>query len=794
MSDGHGEQRPSWFGQSVQRKEDIPLVTGVGRYVADIRVPGTLEVAFVRSPIAHGRICSVDTAAARQAEGVVAIFTAADIDGAVAPFTRFVDQEHTPPELQAAANPRILPCAIEVLAGDTVRYVGQAIAAVVATTRYLAEDAADLVDIDYEELPPVVDPEAAIEPGAPLLHEGIPRNTQASFQTHVGDVETACAAAAHTRTFRFRTQRQAASPMETRGILASYEDVTDEITVWTSTQVPYMVRTRIAEQLDLSEQQVRVIAPHVGGGFGPKVQVYPEEVLLPHLARALRRPVRWIEDRREHLLGTGQSRDQVHFIDVAFDTNGVITAIRDRFLLDCGAYNPFSITCAYNTAAHFRSLYKVPNFSVSGDCVLTNKTPNVPYRGAGRPEGAFAMDRVVHEVARALGLDTAAVIRRNLISPDQMPRPRGMPYRDGQEIIYDRGDFPAAFKQLLALANYQEHKQTQSELRERGIRRGIGFGSYVEGTGIGPFESTLVRLDSRGRLVVAAGCTPHGQGHDTTISQIVADEFNVHPKDIIFRAGDTSLVPYGCGTFASRSAVTAGSSALRSAQRLRERIKDIASEMLEISSADLEVADGHVHVQGNANQRVDFRDIYASASPGPMARLPAGTDPGITESYYFVPPTVTFGYGLMAAIVDVDVETGFIDLQRLIIVHDCGRIINPTVVEGQIQGGVAQGVGAALYEDVVYDGNGQPLSTTFMDYLLPTSAETPEIVQTHVETRSDRNPLGVKGVGEAGTIPTPGAITNAVIDAVGPLQIDISELPLSPAAVIDAIDHARASV
>ena len=790
----HPQQYVSgWFGRSVPRKEDLPLVTGRGRYVADIQLPGTLEVAFLRSPVAHALIRQIDVSGAASAEGVIAVLTAADIAGVVAPFTRFVDQEYTPPGLEAAAHPVIFPCPIDVLAGDRVRYVGEAVAAVVATSRYLAEDALELIEVDYDELPVVTDPMLAVGEGAPSLHENISDNVQARFEVNVGEVDAAFVRAAHTRSFRFYTQRLSASPMETRGVLASYSDVADELTVWSSTQTPYMVRTRIAEQLHIPEQQIRVIAPHVGGGFGPKVQVYPEEILLAHIARRLRRPARWIEDRREHLLATAHSRDQVHFVEVAFDSDGVIAAIRDDFLLDCGAYNPFSITCAYNTAAHFRSLYKVPHFNIRGRCVLTNKMLNVPYRGAGRPEGAFAMDRTIYEVARYLELDPAVVMRRNLIPADAMPHPRGMPYRDGQEIVYDCGDFPGTFDDLTALVDYKKHKAGQEGLRSRGIWRGVGFATYIEGTGLGPFESAVTKLNSRGQVVVNVGCTPHGQSHDTTISQIVADELGIRPEEIVFAAGDTSLVPYGVGTFASRTAVTAGSAALISARRLKQRLKMITAELLEASAGDLEVEGGYVYVRGQADARVSLQKIYQAALPGPHASLPPGSEPGTEESYYFVPTTVTFGSGFMAAVVEVDIETGLVDVKKIVIIHDCGRMINPMVVEGQIQGGIVQGIGAALYESIVYDENGQPLTTTFMDYLLPTSAEIPEIQQVHIESVSDRNPLGVKGVGEAGTIAPPAAIANAVVDALTPLDVDIFELPLSPPAVLAAIDKARAT-
>jgi carbon-monoxide dehydrogenase large subunit len=785
------EGRAPWVGQSVRRKEDAPLVTGHGRYVADIHVPGTIEVAFLRSSIAHARITAIDTSAALALPGVVAVVTGADITETVLPFTRFVDQESTPAGLEQAAHPVVRPCPMEVLASERVRYVGEPVAAVVAVNRGVAEDGAEQIDVTYDSLPVVTDPERAVQAGSPRVHDAISDNVQAAFEVEAGDVKAAFAAAPHTKQFSYYTQRQAACPMETRGVLATYTDVTDELTIWTSSQTPYMVRTRIAEQLVLAEEQIRVIAPDMGGGFGPKVQVYPEEVLLAYLARTLGKPIRWIEDRQEHLVATAHSRDQMHTVDVAFDDSGVITAIRDEFLLDCGAYNPFSITCAYNSAAHFRSVYQVPNFLATGRCVLTNKTPNVPYRGAGRPEAAFAMDRAVYQVARYLDLDPLDTMTRNLVPPEAMPYPRGMPYRDGQEIVYDCGDFPAALQRLRATVGYDEYqsrRQRQSE--SPGTRRGIGFASYIEGTGLGPYEGAVAMLDSMGRVVVHAGCTPHGQSHETSVSQVVADVFGLRPEQIVFAGGDTSLLPNGVGTFASRTAVVAGSAALLSARRLEERVRSVASEMLEVSSADLIVDAGYVQVRGDAMSRVSLAQVYRAALPGPHSSRPDGTEPGTRELQYFVPPTVTFGAGFLAATVSVDIETGAVVVEQIDLIHDCGRIINPVVVEGQVQGGVLQGVGAALYESLVYDDNGQPLTTTFMDYLLPTSAEAPPIRQTHITSVSDRNPLGVKGVGEAGTIAPPAAIANAVADALRPCEVEVNRLPLSPPVVIGAIDQA----
>jgi carbon-monoxide dehydrogenase large subunit len=775
----------AWVGRSIPRKEDAPLVTGTGTYVADLDLPGTLEVAFVRSPLAHARIERLDPTPALAAPGVVAVFTGPAIRDRVRRLV--LEQEAAPPGLEVA-EPEIWPATIEILADEEVRYVGQPVAAVVADSRYHAEDGAELVAVEYEELPAVIDPEAARLPGAPVVYDDVPGNLQARYRIRVGEVEAAFAAAAHRLALRVRTQRLAASPMETRGVLASC--VGEQITLWSSTQIPHIVRDSVADAIGVPRWQVRVLIPHVGGGFGCKVQVYPEEVLLAHIARELKRPVRWIEDRQEHLVATAHARDQLHRVEAAFDDEGRITAVRDAFVLDSGVACPYPLSSAYNVASHFRSMYRIPNFAIDGECVLTHKMFNLPYRGAGRPEAAFVMDRLINEVARRLGLDPVEVVRRNLITDAEQPYDMGMPYRDGKPVVYDATGFSEAFEKAVELVGYEEHRRTRDRLRDRGVRRGIGFGTYVEGTGVGPFESGEVQLDAQGRVVVSSGCAPHGQGLETTMSQVVADAFGMRPEEIVFRAGDTVLLPYGVGTFASRSAVTAGAAIVESAERLKRRIRAIAGELLETVPEDLEISAGEVRVKGVASRRVSLRDIYRAALPGPGARLPEGMDPGSAEVCYWVPPTVTWGYGVVAAVVEVDVETGVVAVRKLVVVHDCGRVINPLIVEGQLDGGLVQGVGATLYEHVVYGEDGQPRATTFMDYLLPTATEVPEIVQVHTESFSERNPLGVKGVGEAGTIAPPAAIANAIADAVAPLPVRLDELPLSPAAVLAALEAA----
>jgi len=773
----------TWVGQRVARKEDLPLVTGTGTYVPDFNLPGTLEVAFVRSPLAHARILSIDTAEALSAEGVVAIYTGPDIRDQV--HALVLDQEAAPPGLETAA-PEIYPATIEILADAEVRHVGQAVAAVVADSRYHAEDAAELVRIDYDELRAALDPEQARLPGAPIVFDNVPNNVQARYRIRVGDADAALDGAEHRLAMKIRSQRVMAAPMETRGVLAS--TVGEETTVWSSTQIPWAVRNSIAGAIGVPQRQIRVKIPHMGGGFGQKVNVYPEEVLVTYISRALHRPVRWVEDRVENMIASGHARDQLHNVEAAFDGEGHITAIRDSFVLDSGVACPYPLSSAYNVASHFRSMYRIANFSIDAECVLTHKMFNLPYRGAGRPEAAFVMDRVINAVAQELSLDPAEVIMRNLIADEEQPYRMGMPYRDGHEVVYDASGFPAAFERLLELIGYAEHRRTQTQLRAQGIHRGIGLGTYVEGTGVGPFESGQVHVDAQGHVVVYSGCAPHGQGLDTTMSQVVADAFGITPEEVVFRAGDTALLPYGVGTFASRSVVTAGAAIIESSNRLLKRIKAIAGEMLEMAPEDLEVGAGRVRVRGVPSRGVSFKEVYRAASPGPGARLPEGMDPGTAERFYWVPPTVTWGFGVVGAVVDVDPETGVVDVRKVVMLHDCGRVINPLIVEGQIEGGLVQGIGATLYEHVIYDESGQPRATTFLDYLLPTSAEVPEIIQEHlVGTPSDRNPLGVKGVGESGPISPPAAIANAVIDALSPLKIQLNELPLSPATVAAAI-------
>lgn len=777
-------------GQRIRRKEDERLTRGTGRFVADLKLEGTVEAAFLRSNFAHARITSLDTSAADAAAGVVKTLTAADIEGVVEPFTRFVDQEHTPPQLEAAIRPVVKPCPIEVLASDRVRYVGQPIAVLVAPSRYEAEDALELIEIDLDPLEVLVDPEKALSPDAPLIHEHLGNNLQAYYQVDVGDTDKAFSEADHTFEMKLMSPRVSANAMETRGVLASWDAAREEMTIWASTQVPFMVRTRVAEQLHLNVDQVRVIAPEVGGGFGPKVNIYPEDIIVPYLSMILGRPVRWIEDRREHLLSTAHSRDQIHSVEVACTSDGKITALRDRFLLDCGAYNPFSLTCAYNTAAHLRGPYAIPNYKIRGDCVLTNKMPNVPYRGAGRPEAVFAMDRILDEVAARLGLDAAEMRFRNLIGPEDMPYDQGMLYRDGARIVYDGGDYPAALKKAMEMVGYADVRTSQKEGASR-RRIGVGLSMYIEGTGIGPYEGAMVRVGPSGHVTAHVGSASHGQSHETTFSQVVADALSVDVDDVTIKGGDTALLRHGIGTFASRSAVTVSAALVEASQRVRDKIMAVASAMLEADPEDLVIEQGRVATRGVPARSLTLAEIAHAAGPGPKTMAVPGTDPGLEATYYFVPPTVTFAFGAHAAVIEIDPELGSIEIKKYAVVHDSGKLLNPTVVEGQIHGGVAQGIGCAIYEEIVYDDEGQLLTSTFMDYLLPTSMEVPHIDQDHQTSLSDRNPAGVRGVGEGGTISPPAAIANALADAYRSTDMVDLPIPLTPERVWTAIRRAN---
>ncbi len=568
-------------------------------------------------------------------------------------------------------------------------------------------------------------------------------------------------------------------------MVAAYDRRTDGMTIWSSTQVVHFVRREAAALLGLPEARVRCVAPDVGGGFGGKGHVYPEDLLITFLARKLGRPVRWIEGRSEHLMSATHSRDQLHDLEVGFDDDGRILAMRDDYVVDCGAWNPIGSGVAYNTAVHLTGPYKIENLAASGKIVVTNKVPNAPYRGAGRPEAAFAMERTIDLVARALGLEPAEVRRRNMIRAEEMPYRVGIPYRDGEPIVYDSGDYPAALEKALeALGGLDAFRRRQNEARREGRYLGLGIGCYIEGTGVGPFESAFVRIEPTGKVYVSCGAAPQGQGMETIFSQVVADLWKVAPEDVVLTFADTAAIAIGFGTMASRSTVTASAAMHVASARLRDKVFAIASHLLECAPADLELrpgpAGGGVGVVGVPGAQVSLAQVAQAARPGWEITRPPGVEAGLEETCYWQPPTVTWSYAVHAAIVEVDRDTGRVGIDDYAVAHDCGVVVNPMLVEGQIMGGTVQGLGGILGEAIVYDADGQLLSGSLMDYALPTASDVPSIRIVHQHSPSTLNPLGVKGVGEGGAVAPPAAIANAVCDALAPFDVEINATPIRP--------------
>ena len=832
------------MGRSIPMREASPLLRGQGTYVGDLRFPGMLHAAVLRSPHAHAQIRSIDASGAVAMAGVVRVLTGEDIREAIEPFPSSFEF-HPRPWLEAI-KPVLKGPRARVLALGKVRYVGEPVAMVVAEDRYLAEDALDGIAVDYEELPPLVDPEAALEPDAVRVHEDAEDNVVFHFSIAKGDVERALEDAPHRIRERLHHRRHGGIPMEGRGVVATAEAKHRRLTVWSSTQVPHSVRRQIAAQLGLAEETIRVVAPHVGGGFGPKVLVYPEEVLVPFLALELGRPVQWVEDRREHFVSTAHARDQIHYVEVGFDDDGRILGLKDRFLLDNGAYNPMGLTDAYNTSAHLQGPYRIPSLAVTGTCVATNKVPNAPYRGAGRPEAVFVMERCIDRIAGELGLDPAEVRFRNFVQPEEIPYDAGVLYRDGEPVRYDNGDFPGTLRKALDACRYEEVRAGQKEAaRYREARRdrqaargggalrdadaaagssdpmqevqgalrdpdagheglrdgqsprdgrypGVGIGFYTEGTGVGSFEGARVEVDSWGKLLVSVGASGHGQGHETVFAQLTADLWGVTPEDVTVVGGDTDAIRYGVGTFASRSTVNAGTAIHEASGRLKAKVFELAGHLLEANPDDLTTRDGRVFVEERPDHGVSLAELAGAAVPGWATKLPEGMEPRLEATYYYVPQTVTWAHAAHVAVVEVDADTGEVTLLDYAVAHDSGPAINPLFVEGQVRGGVAQGIGGALYEEFVYDELGQLLTGTFMDYLLPSCGEVPAIKQVHLETPSPLNPLGLKGIGEGGAIAPPVAVANAVVDALRPLGgIEISETPVTPERVLALIRRHR---
>jgi carbon-monoxide dehydrogenase large subunit len=773
----------TYVGRPMRRVEDARLLAGRGQYVADLQLPGMLHVAFLRSPMAHARIRSVDTSAAKALPGVVLVLSGAELDKILPPVRD--NQMPVPAKWKARVPHEILNPRQPPLVTDKARHVGEAVAVVVAESRVIAEDAAELIVVDYEQLPAVVDPFKAIEAKDNLVHERLKTNEIGWFDLKKGDPDAAMAKAPHRIKRRFSHHRYAAMPMEGRGVAAEYEERTGSFNVWSSTQVVHWVRREIAQTLGMAEAKVRVIAPDVGGGFGVKGHFYPEEVLIPFLAKLVGRPVKWVEDRREHIASACHSRDQHHDAEIGFDDEGRILALRDDFVIDCGAWNPLGVIVMYNTAGHLPGPYKIPHLFIGAHVAATNKVPNAPYRGAGRPEAVQVMERLIDLIANYLKLEPAEVRRRNMVPANEMPYDVGIPYRDGEPVVYDSGDYPQALQMALdAVGGLDAFRKRQKEARAQGRYIGLGLGSYTEGTGVGSFEGATVRIEPSGKIYVSSGACPHGQGMETIFSQIAADQWKVKPEDIICSFGDTASIPMGFGTLASRTTVTVSAAIHNASAKLREKVFAIAAHKLECAAGDLELRDGKVGIVGVPGKELSLGEIAREARPGWDHGRPPGIDPGLDETHYFEPPTVTWAYATHAAIVEVDMETGRLKIEKYVVSHDCGVIVNPLLAEAQIVGGVAQGLGGALFEEIVYDDEGQLLSGSFMDYAMPIAGDMPPVELVHLEIPSPLNPLGVKGLGEGGAIAPPVALANAVCDALAPFGIEINTTPIRPEALL----------
>jgi len=776
---------PRYLSARVARNEDARLLTGRALFVDDVQRPGMLHVAFVRSEHAHGRITNVDASAAKQRTGVHAVYTAADLGEYLKPGPVLVP----PPPI---SNLVYHACTQLPLAKDKVRHVGEPIAMIVADSRYVAEDAIRDVVVDVDPIGAVVDLEKGLAADAPLVHEHLKSNVAAHVVQRKGDYASASARADVIVKRRFVYDRGASAPIENRAVAVEWNARSEELTIWDTTQAPIPIRNGLAAMLGLLESQVNVIAPFVGGGFGPKIMMfYPEELLLPWAAMRLNRPLKWTEDRQESFYATTQERGQVHDAEMALTKDGRILGVRDVFLFDTGAYDPYGLTIPINSQCTLLGPYDIADYESEFTAVFTNKTIVTPVRGAGRQHGVFVSERLLDLAARELGIDRVEIRRRNLIAPDRFPVNHEIMFQDSAPLIYDSGDYLPALEQAADIIGYEKFiREEQPKARAEGRHVGIGVVCYVEGTGIGPYEGARVTVEPSGKVRCATGVGTQGQGHFTVFAQLVADALGVDVEDVKVVTGDTREFHWGTGTFASRGAVVAGSACHAAAMAVREKVLNLAGTLLNVPKEQLELSGGRVYVKGDTARGFSLGELSGKANPLRGAVRP-GTEPGLESTAYFGPDRGSTASGVHAMILEVDPETASVDIKRYLVVHDCGTIINPMLVEGQIHGGVAQGIGNAFYEQLVYDEAGQLLNASFMDYLIPTATDVPPIETAHRETPSPYNPLGLKGVGEAGCIPTGALFAQAIEDALADFGVEITEIPLNPNRLFELIEATK---
>ncbi len=768
-------------GEPIKRLEDPALLRGEGRFVDDIKLPDTLSASFVRSPFAHARIVGTDASDARTMPGVQAIYFAHDLP----------KQTHGKRLLLQVPNPAINdPLTPWPLAAEEVTFVGEAVAVVIADSHAQAEDAAGAVMIDYDPLDTSANLEQAIAPGAPVTHAHHSDNIAAKFSLGFGDYDAAVQDAAHVFEDTYFQHRGTGSPMEGRAVLAKFDAVTQDLTVWSSAQAPHGVKRALVDMLEMADTHVRVIAPDVGGGFGAKVQVYSEEIVIAACALLLDRPVKWIEDRREHFMCATQERDQLWQMQIAVNEQGHILGLKGHLIHDTGAHVTWGIIMPYIAATTVPGPYRIPAFAFDTTVVYTNKVATTPMRGAGRPQAVFAMERLLDLIASKLDIGRAEVRRRNLIPADAMPYKVGLIYRDGAELTYDSGDYPQCQKLALDTAGWESFEERRAAARADGRYVGIGLANYVEGTGLGPFEGATTRILPSGRVLLRTGAAAQGQGHVTVLAQVAADELSVPIDQVDVETGDTASVAIGVGTFASRIMVNAGSSVKVSSGTVAKKLKALAAAHFDVSEDDVELDNGAVRVTGEQGASIPFAELARMTSGMPGFSLPKGIEPGLEATHYFSPAQSTYSNGSHVAEVEVDPETCHVKVTRYIVAHDCGNVVNPLLVDGQIQGGVAHGIGNALMEVMRYDDDANPITVTFADYLLPDAASVPDVEIVHMHSPTPLNPLGVKGAGEGGTIPAAAAIISAIEDALRPFHVQIRETPVPPQRLFEILEDA----
>ncbi len=764
------------IGARIPRLEDGALLLGKGRFVDDIGSAGVWHAAFVRSPHPHAAVRRIDAETACALPGVHAVLTLDDLAPVLAK-RRMLRHSNSGAPLDRYWS--------FALADGEASYVGEAVAMVLAENRYVAEDAAAMVAVDYDVLASVADARAAIERAAPAVRRELNSNIAAAYKIAYGDVEAAFAGAAHVFHEELWQHRGGAHPIEGRGILAEWRDGT--MTVWASTQKAHDLFQSLTALLDFDESRLRVATPDVGGGFGPKLCVYPEDIAVVAAAKLVERPVKWIEDRREHFTNAAQERDQYWALDVGVDADAKLLGIRGRLIHDLGAYALQDVNIPYNSASMLSGPYMLPALAIDVIVAATNKTPVSSVRGAGYPQAAFAMERVMDRLARELRLDRTEVRRRNLIPPEKMPYTKPLKARSGAAMAYDSGDYPACQAQVLQAAGWQDFPQRQAAARREGRYIGIGLAHGIKGTGRGPFESGLVRVSNAGRVSVFTGAAAIGQGLHTALAQICANELGLRTQDITVVPGDTAGVSLGLGAFASRQTVTAGSSVLLAARAVADKAKKLASHMLEAAEHDLEIVNGEVRVVGAPQLSVKLGELARILKGAPGYGFPADIDPGLDANVNWRTDALAYANACHVAEVEVDPDTGGVKLLSYVALQDSGTLINPMLVEGQVRGGVAHGIGNAMLEWMGYDAAGQPLTTSFADYLLPSATEVPAIETLFRETPSPLNPLGAKGAGEVSTIPAAAAVISAIEDALQPFGVHIAQTPVTPQKLVELI-------